>query len=213
MPSIQLLSSRISGSTSQGVSGPGVRASLWDGSKLFSRPCWLVGIQQGDTCVSIAAVPLVGVGECVRFTLRLGTEARGRLLCGQLCSRGPGAGGGWGGRAVPCGALEGPVRVHLWVDEGPGGILQKMPIHHGVLDDRVYVVLTVLLNFLKLFWLHRQLGLDIAVVDTYGRALVCLLLPILFHQAKDESKGEQQEGATSHGSDEDDRQVHGPWGK
>lgn len=165
--------------------------SLWEGPKLLPRLCWLVSVQQGNVCVFIASVLHLGVGEGVWFTLRLRAAARGWLLCGQLCSRGPGACGGWGGRAVPCGALEGPVGVHLWLDEGPVGILQQMPIYHSVVDDCIYVGVAVLSYFLQLFWLHGHLGVDVAIVDTYSRALVYLLFPTEREGAR-EKLGRQQ---------------------
>lgn len=91
-----------------GVSVLSFRQSLWDGSKLLCRLLWLMGVQQWNVCV-----PVVGVGKGVGFALRLGRDAKGWLICGQLYSWGPGAYGGWRGRAVPRGALEGPVGVHL----------------------------------------------------------------------------------------------------
>lgn len=151
--------------------------SLWGRSKLFPRLRGLVGIQQGGVSVPIAYIPIFGVGEGIRFALRLRREARGWLLCGQLCSRGPGAYGGWGGWAVPCGALEGPVGVHLRLEEGPVGILQQVPIHHGVIDDGIHMGVIVLPSLLKLFWLHRHLGIDVTIVDTHSRALGDLLFP------------------------------------
>lgn len=52
-----------------------------------------------------------------------------------------------------------------------------MPIYDGVIDVSIHVGFTVLSYFLKLFWLHRQLGVDVAIVDTYSQALVFLLFP------------------------------------
>lgn len=77
-----------------------------------------MGVQQGNVCVRV-----VGVGEGIWFTVRLSREASRWLVCGQLCGWGPGAYQGWGGGAVPCGPLEGPVGVHLWLQEGAVGIL------------------------------------------------------------------------------------------
>lgn len=53
-----------------------------------------------------------------------------------------------------------------------------MPIHHGILDDCIYMGIIVLSPFLKLFWLSWHLGIDVAIIDTHGGALVCLLFPI-----------------------------------
>lgn len=141
-----------------------------------------MGVQQGNVCV-----PVVGVGEGIRFALRLSREGRGWLVCAQLCSRGPGAYGGWGRGAVPRGALEGPVGVHLWLQEGAVGILQQVPIHHGVIDDSVHVGVTVLSSFLKLFWLHRHLGVDVAIVDAYRWAFAFLLFPTERMRTREES--------------------------
>lgn len=171
----------------KGVSVPCFLQSLWDGSELFPRLRWLASAQQGNVCVFIASGLHLGVGEGVWFALRLRAAARGWLLCGQLCSRGPGARGGWGGRAVPCGALEGPVGVRLWLDEGPVGILQQMPVYHSVIDDCIYVGLAVLPYFLQLFWLHGHLGVDVAIVDAYGQGLVYLLFPSEREGAREKS--------------------------
>lgn len=131
-----------------------------------------MGVQQGKVCI-----PAVGVGEGIWFTLRLSREPGGQLICGQLCSRGPGAGEGWGGRAVPRGALERPVGVHLRLQEGATGILQQVAVHHGVINDRVHVGVAVLSSFLTLFWLHWHLGVDVAIVDAYSWPFARLLLP------------------------------------
>lgn len=145
------------------------------GSLLFPGLRGLVGVQQRSVCASVADLPVLGVGEGVRLALRLRRGARGRLICGQLDGRGLGVCGGWGGREVPCGPLEGPVGVHLCLDKGPAGILQQMPVYHGVVDDGIHVRVIVLAPLLKLLPLHRHLGVDVPVVDAYSRALGDLL--------------------------------------
>lgn len=145
------------------------------GSLLFPGLRGLVGVQQRSVCAPVADLPVFGVGEGVRFTVRLRRGARGRLICSQLDGRGPGVCGGWGGREVPHGPLEGPVGVHLCLEEGPAGILQQMPIYHGVIDDSIHMRVVVLAPFLKLLRLHRHLGVDVPVVDAYSRALGDLL--------------------------------------
>lgn len=145
------------------------------GSLLFPGLRGLVGVQQRSVCAPVADLPIFGVGEGVRFAVRLRRGARGRLICGQLDGRGPGVCGGWGGREVPRGPLEGPVGVHLCLEEGPAGILQQMPVYHGVIDDSIHVRVVVLAPFLKLLRLHRHLGVDVPVVDAYSRALGDLL--------------------------------------
>ena len=52
-----------------------------------------------------------------------------------------------------------------------------MPVHHGVIDDGIHMGVVVRLSFLKDFWLHRHLGIDVTIVDTYSWALVDLLFP------------------------------------
>lgn len=52
-----------------------------------------------------------------------------------------------------------------------------MSVHHGVIDDSIHVGVTVLSTFLKLFWLHWHLGVDVAIVDAYRWAFVFLLFP------------------------------------
>lgn len=145
------------------------------GSLLFPGLRGLVGIQQRSVCAPVADLPVFGVGEGVRFALRLRRGARGRLICGQLDGRGPGVCGGWRGREVPRGPLEGPVGVHLCLVEGPAGILQKMPVYHGVVNDGIHVRVVVLAPFLKLLRLHWHLGVDVPIVDAYGWALGDLL--------------------------------------
>lgn len=140
--------------------------SLWDRFKLFLSLLWLMVIQQRNVCVPVVFAPLGGVGKGVLFTFRLS----GWLLWGQLCSWGPGACGRWRERAVPHGTLEGSVGVYLGLDDGPVGILQQMPMCHVVFNACIYVGVNVLLQFLKLFWFHWHLGIDVAIVDTYGWA-------------------------------------------
>ena len=145
------------------------------GSLLFPGLRGLVGVQQRSVCAPVADLPVFGVGEGVRLALRLRRGARGWLICGQLDGRGPGVCGGWGGREVPRGPLEGPVGVHLCLEEGPTGILQQMPVYHGVVNDSIHVRVVVLAPLLKLLQLHRHLGVGIPIVDAYGRALGDLL--------------------------------------
>ena len=120
------------------------------GSLLFPGLRGLVGVQQRSVCAPVADLPVFGVGEGVRLALRLRRE-------------------------VPRGPLEGPVGVHLCLEEGPTGILQQMPVYHGVVNDSIHVRVVVLAPLLKLLQLHRHLGVGIPIVDAYGRALGDLL--------------------------------------
>lgn len=55
-----------------------------------------------------------------------------------------------------------------------------MPIYDGVIDVCIHVGFTVLSYFLKLFWLHRHLGVDVAIVDTCGRPLFIFFFLFFF---------------------------------